>query len=281
MEIRDSPYPGPVGTSDRGILYPARLPTFRRVAPPASVADRVRWFWIPEWDLAPGRVSRQHVIAFPACNLVVEPGFVALAGPATRADVRDLTGRGWAVGALLQPAAVPALTPDPAAERDGYRHLDLPDLHAAVVAAMTSPDPDPGAGPVPGPGPGRHDRAVAAFTAWVEARVPVPDADGRLANALAAAVDDDPALVRVEQVAARLAVSVRTLQRLARRHVGVPPAAMIRRRRLQEAAELVRERPGTDLAALAAELGYADQAHLAQDFRTTLGFTASSYRSAQ
>ena len=49
---------------------------------------------------------------------------------------------------------------------------------------------------------------MAAFTAWVEARVPVPDADGRLANAMAAAVDDDPALVRVEQVAARLAVSV-------------------------------------------------------------------------
>jgi AraC-like DNA-binding protein len=54
---------------------------------------------------------------------------------------------------------------------------------------------------------------------------------------------------------------------------------MIRRRRLQEAAQRLREQPDTELAALAAELGYADQAHLAGDFRTVLGFTPSSYRS--
>ena len=261
-----------MGTTDRGILYPTRLPTFRRVPPPEAVADRVRWFWIPEWDLAPGRVSRQHVIAFPACNLVVAPELVALAGPTTRAGARDLVGRGWTVGALLRPAAVPALSDDPTAERDAYRTLELPDLHAAVADPMRVAPGDPGH-------PERHDRAVTAFTAWLLAHVPPADADGLLANAMADAIDGDPGLVRVEQVADRLGVGVRTLQRLARRHVGLPPAAMVRRRRLQEAAELVRTRPDTDLAALAADLGYADQAHLAQDFRTTLGSTPSGYRS--
>ena len=53
---------------------------------------------------------------------------------------------------------------------------------------------------------------------------------------------------------------------------------MIRRRRLQEAAQRLREQPDTELAALAAELGYADQAHLAGDFRTVLGLTPSGYR---
>ena len=259
--------------SDRGILYPARLPSFRRVPAPEPLADRVRWFWIPEWDVAPGRVSQQQVIAYPACNLVVEPAFVALAGPTTRSSTQDLVGRGWAVGALLQPAAVPHLTPDPVAERDGYRHLDLPGLHADVAAVMTEPDREPGGQP-------GHQRAVEVFSAWITDNVPPADADGLLANAMAAAIDDDPTLVSPEQVAARLHVSVRTLQRLARRHVGVSPGSMIRRRRLQEAAELVRTRPGTDLARLAADLGYADHAHLAQDFRTTLGFTPSSHRTA-
>ncbi len=55
---------------------------------------------------------------------------------------------------------------------------------------------------------------------------------------------------------------------------------MIRRRRLQEAAERVREDPAVPLAVLATELGYADQAHLTRDFRAVLDFTPGSYRAA-
>ena len=159
--------PGAVGGDWRGVLYPARMPSFHRLPPPETVAAWVRWFWIPEWHLAPGRVSRQEIIAFPSCNLAVESNRVGLAGPTTRRSFRDLTGRGWAV---------------------------------------------------------------------------------------------------------------RTLQRLARQYVGLPPAAMIRRRRLQEAAERLRHEPGIDIAAEANDLGYADHAHLTTDFRNVLNFTPSAYR---
>src|SRR5690349_17674242 len=84
--------PRPVTPGPGGVLYPARLPTFARLPPPDVVAGLVRWFWIPEWQIPPGRSSRQHLIAFPACNLVVEPGGVGLAGPTTRGSYRDLTG---------------------------------------------------------------------------------------------------------------------------------------------------------------------------------------------
>ena len=78
----------------RGVLYPAGLPSFRRVAPPVSVASLVRWFWNPEWHLAAGHVSRQEVISFPACNLVVEPDVesVIFTGPTSRRAFRDLSG---------------------------------------------------------------------------------------------------------------------------------------------------------------------------------------------
>lgn len=78
----------------------------------------------------------------------------------------------------------------------------------------------------------------------------------------------------------RLAVSERTLHRLAARHVGLTPGAILRRRRLQQAAELVRHEPDVDLAAIAADLGYTDHAHLTRDFRAVLGFTPSAYRRA-
>ncbi|MFT4109709.1 DUF6597 domain-containing transcriptional factor, partial [Propionicimonas sp.] len=100
--------------SSRGPLFPARLPDFHRLPPPAAATALVRWFWITRWDLPGGEVSRQQLIAYPALNVVVEDGMVGLSGPSTRASHRDLAGRGWAVGALLRPAAVAAFTARPA-----------------------------------------------------------------------------------------------------------------------------------------------------------------------
>ncbi|HYP73067.1 MAG TPA: helix-turn-helix transcriptional regulator, partial [Microbacterium sp.] len=115
-------------------------------------------------------------------------------------------------------------------------------------------------------------------------RVGPVTSEGRLADAMAdllmgVPAPTSPAILRVDDAAEHLRVSVRTLQRLAHRTVGLSPAAMIRRRRLQEAAQRVREDTDASLADIAAELGYADQAHLANDFRTVLGFSASQYRS--
>jgi AraC-like DNA-binding protein len=259
---------GVVGSDWRGVLYPARMPTFHRVSPPEEVATWVRWLWIPEWHVAAGRVSRQELVAFPACNLVVEPDLVGLAGPTTRRSFRDLTGRGWAVGALLRPAAVPQLVEDPVSIRDQYLTLDLPDLHSAVTAAMTSDEE----------GAVRRSRAVDAFAHWLDDTLPAPGAEALLANRMADLIDGDASVQQVTQAAKRLDVSVRTLQRLARQYVGLPPAAMIRRRRLQEAADRLRREPSIGIAAVASDLGYADHAHLAADFRSVLNFSPSAYR---
>lgn len=278
----------------RGVLYPERLPEFHRIPPTPELTDRVRWFWIPEWSLPEGTVSRQEILPFPACNLVVEPAGVSLVGPPTRVSERVLVGSGWAVGALLRPAAVPALLADPAALRDTARPLDAAELQARVALAMSDPSVA---------GEDRRAGAVAAVADWLRERVPEPDADGRLANSLAEVLEDS-AVTRVDQLAPRLHASTRTLQRVAARAFGLSLHAMIRRRRLQEAAERLRGLRGdeaggiqaggaepdgtahsaqsadTDLsiAELANELGYSDHAHFATDFKAVLGSTPSEYR---
>ncbi|MFF1832097.1 helix-turn-helix domain-containing protein [Paenarthrobacter sp. NPDC058040] len=259
--------------SFKGILYPARLPTFNRLPAPSSVEHLVQWFWIPEWDIEPGRTSRQHLIAYPASNLVVQAGGVSFSGPTTRAAHRDLAGKGWAVGALLRPAAIPLFTSDPASLRDAEVDFPAAELLAAVSAAMS---------PV-----GTHDggtrraQAVDAFTGWLASLAgPTLSEEAALANRMMELLSTDPALVRVEDAASALAVSPRTLQRVAKKYIGLSPAALIRRRRLQDAAERARLDASADLAAIAAELGYADHAHLTNDFQKYLGFTPSTYRRA-
>lgn len=69
----------------------------------------------------------------------------------------------------------------------------------------------------------------------------------------------------------------RSLQRMFRRYAGVSPLWMIRRYRLIDAAEAARAGDPPSWAELAAELGYADQAHLSREFSATLGTTPSRY----
>jgi hypothetical protein len=103
----------------------------------------VRWIWIPEWSLPPGRELRQEILPFPACNLVVEPDGITLVGPPTRRSERVLSGSGWAVGALLRPAAAPAMAPAAAPAladlRDSAAAIDEPALLREVAEAMADP----------------------------------------------------------------------------------------------------------------------------------------------
>lgn len=279
MGSGESSLPG----ASRGHLNPSALAPVDRLAPPPDLTEALVHLWIPEWDLPPGQVLTQAVLTYPVVNLVVQPGApegdVALHGPRTTVSHRALAGRGWAVGALLRPAAVPALlaaVPGGAvapALVDASARLDEPDLLAEVAAAMR---PDV---------PARHQRAVDVVARWLRARLAAagaPDPDGRLANALLDVVagggDSAELPRRVDEVAARLGLSVRTVQRLSLAHTGLTPAALLRRRRLQDAADRLRRDPGLDLARLAQETGYADHAHLTRDFRAVLGVTPSDVR---
>jgi AraC-like DNA-binding protein len=66
-------------------------------------------------------------------------------------------------------------------------------------------------------------------------------------------------------------------QRVFRRYVGVPVKWVLCRYRLQQAALEIESHPGVDHADLAVRLGWYDQAHFINDFRTMLGSTPGEY----
>lgn len=195
-------------------------------------------------------------LPFPAFNLVVENDMVGLSGPSTRASHRDLVGSGWAVAALLRPAAVPALTNDPTSLRDSYVPLSAPQLQSAVTEAVAT----------------RHfDDAVAKLSAWVTSRIGPLSDEARLANSLAEVAGTKSSVVSVGDLASALKVSMRTVHRLAEQYIGLTPHALIRRRRLQEAAERIRADPSVSLSTVAVAHGFSDQAHFAREFQRLLG----------
>lgn len=114
---------------------------------------------------------------------------------------------------------------------------------------------------------------------WQE--IPAPDF-AAIETRLAAATDlhaVGAALVAAPSVAAMGAATgmpPRALQRWFARHVGLPPRAYLRLLRFQNAFATL---PGeASLAGHAAESGFADQAHMAREFRALAGVPATAAR---
>jgi AraC-like DNA-binding protein len=81
----------------------------------------------------------------------------------------------------------------------------------------------------------------------------------------------------VTAAAVRSGLSPRRFIELFRREVGLPPKAFCRLLRFQRALRLLARSPRPNLARLAVECGFYDQAHLIRDFRAFAGITPTAY----
>ena len=246
-------------------------PPVHRFAPTPDLADVVRRHWVPVWDLPEGRTTVQRVLQYPVCLVVVAHDYARVVGPTTGLATTELSGRGWAAGVMLQPAAGALLLDGPVELTDAV--CDLADVTTLDGVALTTAvrevmGPDPA-------DPRRQADAVALMEAALR-RLPPVDEEGHLVNAIVEHVEADPSVLRVAQVCEKFSLTERTLQRLTSRRIGLSPKWLIQRRRLQEAAQRL---TGTspDLARVAADLGYADQAHFARDFRAVTGLTPGRF----
>ncbi|WP_369136643.1 helix-turn-helix domain-containing protein [Modestobacter versicolor] len=243
-----------------------------RYEPDPGLAGLVRRFWIPVWSVPPGEEAAQRVLQYPVCLLVVAHDYARCYGVRTGLSTTTLAGDGWAVGVMLTPAAGWLVAGGPVAELTD-RHVDVQEVLGAagerlVDRVRTAMTPDPHAATA-------HRAAMAAFDDALRPLLPV-DAEGELVDRVVAYVEDDPEVLRVSQVCAAFDLSERSLQRLVHRRLGLTPKWLIQRRRLQEAAERLRSGGGT-VAATAAVLGYADQAHLVRDFSRVTGTTPGRF----
>jgi AraC-like DNA-binding protein len=216
------------------------------LAPPAGIDAAVACVWSSGGDAA-------RVLPDACVDVVFTAGRLIVAGPATAVHLVAGTPGRDRCGVRLRVGAAGAALGLPAGE---LLNLDVAPADLWGAAGR------------------RLEARVAAAPA------PLPALVEGLAERLAGAKPDP--LVRHAarlmdkgltpgQAARAACISERQLRRRFERAVGYGPATFLRVHRFQRFLVLAARRPATPLAALAADAGYADQAHLARECRRLSG----------
>jgi AraC-like DNA-binding protein len=264
-----------IDASERsGVVHPENLARYAAtwIEPAREVAEVVDRYWTVRWRMEPAEVIPQRILTLPAVTLSIEAGDVpaplVVTGVHRVAWQRDIAGWGEVFAIRLRPAGLAVLSDlEPAAIADATlpvtSALDAR-LHSLLVQVAAVA--------------GDEQRARAADRAIAErlARHPLRP-DGRIANA---ALDELTHAVRSRvgsELTQRLGRSERSIQRALKSTLGQGPKWVARWVRLQEVTRVLSLDTAADMARLAAELGYADQSHLLNDFRDAVGMTPGAY----
>ncbi|WP_405544793.1 helix-turn-helix domain-containing protein [Streptomyces phaeochromogenes] len=242
---------------------------FRRPEPAEPLRRHVEHYWLIDWDLPEPYVS--HVVPHPAVHVVFQQfegqdPFVEFAGIQLGLFTQKLEGRGRVCGIKFRPGSFHPFAPrHPVSDWTG-RRLPLTEVLPAarddLDAVLTPPD---------------ETARVAALDTFLLGLAPAPDPRADLARDLVDTIRTDRTIRRVADFARAQGMTVRAMQRLFSTYVGVGPKWIILRYRIHEALEHAESTPSTDWATLAADLGYADQAHLIRDFTATVGVPPTAY----
>ncbi|QFZ23527.1 helix-turn-helix domain-containing protein [Saccharothrix syringae] len=239
-------------TRDERELAWSRHQRHEFIAPSPDLAPYVARYWVVEWCY--DRPYRQLIVPYPNVQLSFHEGGAEVHGVCSGHVFKELAGTGRVFGVAFHPGA---FRPFLGAPVQSITDRTLP---AAEVFADL---------------PARAD--VTSVEAVLRAHLPEPDRAARRAVEVVDLIVAEPGVKRVDALARELGTTVRSLQRLFADHVGVSPKWVIRRYRLREVTERMEAGGHLDWAALAADLGYADQPHFVRDFTAMFGETPTRY----
>jgi AraC-like DNA-binding protein len=260
----------PVLGQPRGVLRRPPPPAGKfRHARRSAAPDLAPWvdhYWMVSWDLRGLEPHLVESLPHPNVHVVFERPESRAWGVSTSKFSRTLAGKSHAFGIKFTPGgffpflgeSVSSLANHSiSVERVFGRGVN--DLEKAILATED------------------EDEMAAAANAFLLDRKPQPAEKVNQARLLVERILHERDILTVDDFAARTGISARTLQRLFSQYVGVSPKWVIRRYRLHELLEQMHSGKRLDWARLAVDLGYFDQAHLINDFKSITGYTPTEY----
>jgi AraC-like DNA-binding protein len=258
---------------------------YERYAPSATLAPYVEFFWLVANDL--GATSRSEILIPNGRPMVLaclgdrgirvdigsgarQPNGNLVAGIQIEPLVIEQSGKSIYVAAQLTPFGLGAFA-------DGGKLIDKTrsfedwiggNAAAALVTEMRKAE--------------LGEPAVRVLEEMLESRCrPLPDGVPSLLAQVIGAVEESEALIGVEQLADRFALSYSALYRLFRTHVGIPPKQFIAVSRYYRlVGVLLMGNFEGGLAHLALLQGYYDQAHATKEFRRFTGVSQTAFKAS-
>jgi AraC-like DNA-binding protein len=255
----------------RGILrrpLPAGKLSHARRSPPPDLAYWIAHYWMITWDVRGHAPHLAESLPHPNIHVVFERDSSVVSGIQTRKFSRLLEGRSQVFGIKFKPGGFrPFLKSSVSSLAD--RTVPASRIFGKAIEALTAILASSR----------KESEKVSAANAFFRARLPEPDDTVLLAGQLVARILAEPHIKTVNDLATRTGISKRSLERLFNDYVGASPKWVIRRYRLHELMEKFDSRAQPDWAQLALDLGYFDQAHLINDFKSIVGYTPTQYQS--
>lgn len=273
VEVRDDGRP--IRQDERsGVLVPANLQRFAAnwFEPADALREVVDAYWSVSWNLDAGEKISQKILEYPAITTSIEAGSVAapyvLTTVQRRTWARVIEGSGHVFAIRLRPAGfavVSDLNPREMNPEQPITETLDPRLHRLLETVGREDSPA-----------ARARRADAAIGELLTHRPPT--AERLLANSVVDALNTRIHSRTGPSLADQIGASERAIQRSLLATLGMGPKAVARRIRLQEVARRFSLAGGdVNAAEIAADLGYADQSHLINDFRGVTGMAPGQY----
>jgi len=260
----------PVVGKPKGVVAPVvanKMFRLNRYLPAPPFDSIIEHYWIVRWDLQDKPPFVQRTLPYPSVQLVFDRCKTAVFGVVSGPFDYTLRESGKVLGVRFKAGAFRAILGKPL--------QTITDKTLTLAQAFGWDDAQ-----AEGQVLDAQDDAgmIASAETLLRPRLPPPDPKLEQIASLLKHIQEHHDTTRAEDWAAQCGIGLRSLQLLMADYVGVSPKWIIKRYRLQKAADLLAGGVEVDLAELAQCLGYFDQAHLSRDFFALIGKTPSEYR---
>ncbi len=252
----------------RGVLHPTISEQHYQLArayPCLELSEIIEQYWLVTWDLQQQEPHLQTNLPDPCVNLFFDKSGAKLLGPITKSYTYEMRGKGQVFGVKFKPAGLSSYSSQPLSHfAENYAKPET------VFSKWNQQDMDSLSSTL------SLSDSINLIEPYLLAIHHSINKRQQLANAIVDFIKHATQVNRVQHIAKHFSISVRSLQRLFDRHVGLSPKWVIRKYRLHDILNNA-EHKKTDWQAISLMLGYTDQPHFIKDFKDMVGMTPQAY----
>ncbi|MBQ4860426.1 helix-turn-helix transcriptional regulator [Pseudoalteromonas sp. MMG013] len=233
----------------------------KKYQPSENLKRLVDCYWFVSWQLECGATWIQRNLPSPNMHLIFDQQSLYCTGVMTHAYETPLQGSKTLIGVKFRVGALNTILP--------YPHQELQNLHFNSGFLFDECQSDALHNTE------NHQLCITTLNQLLS-HLPQPDNSQEKMNRTWQILANNPTINTVDQWAKQSQLSVRTLQRLCIKHIGLAPKWLLRKQRCIHALQLLEEEK-VDIYDVITLLGLTDQAHLIKEFKKILGLTPNQY----